>query len=194
MKTKLFSGLYSLLRTMKGDKLQIGGSEEYVDVKMLFEYAEDKVPEFAKDIGGIQKPFYRGAEDRGRIDIGRMDNEDKGKIVLAEPKPMFVAAIFQDKNQLEDVLDLSAKINAYIRGISAKGKESVLSFTEGSCPGAIKVSDLYETIGEKIQVSYKIKRGNELVGSNLELIGSLNDLDGLIVKMLSEIFKYLKEI
>src|SRR6202021_1306701 len=43
---------YSLLLGMRGARLREG---EYVDVVDLFSFAADKVPELARDIGGIQR-------------------------------------------------------------------------------------------------------------------------------------------
>lgn len=44
---------YSLLKAMKGSALRIEGSEEYIDVQRLLNFAVDEVPVLASGIGGI---------------------------------------------------------------------------------------------------------------------------------------------
>ena len=51
------------------------------DVVELFGFAADKVPELARDIGGVQRPIV--ASPRGAsFDIGRLTAAEKNKIPL----------------------------------------------------------------------------------------------------------------
>ena len=75
---------YSLLLGMRGAKLREG---EYVDVVELFGFAADKVPELARDIGGVQRPLI--ASPRGSsFDIGRLTAADREKVPLQMIKPV----------------------------------------------------------------------------------------------------------
>jgi len=171
---------YALLRGMKGECLRVDGGEEYVDVKKLFQYAEDQVPLLAENIGGIQKPFARGIEDKGSFDIGRMTGEDKAKIIISEPKPVFITAMFMDENKKYDVLKLTEKLNSHLRDISAKGKEAPLVFTEGTYPNAYSISGSYKVKEGSIIINFIILKGNEVIIENLEVSGEIDKIDDLL--------------
>ena len=172
---------YALLRGMKGECLRIDGGEEYVDVKKLFQYAEDQVPLLAANIGGIQKPFARGTDDKGSFDIGRMTGEDKEKIIISEPKPVFMACTFQDEDQLFDVLGLSNLVNAEFREITAKGKEAEFCFTEGrGYPDAYQVSGTYSVKENRVKVNYIIRKGLTRIGDKFSVQGDKNNLKELV--------------
>src|SRR5207249_9058693 len=55
---------YSLLQGMRGAKLREG---EYADVSSLFGYAQDTVPEMAKNIGGLQRPLLIARSEERRV-------------------------------------------------------------------------------------------------------------------------------
>ena len=82
---------YSLLFGMKGAALR---DDEFIDVLSLFQFAANKVPELAEEIGGIQKPEIRVPEDGKSFDIGRLDVADRDAIQLAAPKPVYVNSRF----------------------------------------------------------------------------------------------------
>jgi len=179
---------YSLLRGIKGECLRVDGGEEYIDIKRLFEYAEDQVPRLAENIGGIQKPFARGIEDKGSFDIGRMENEDKTKIVISEPKPVFMACTFQDEDQLYDVLGLSDLVNAQLREITAKGKVAEFCFTEGKgYPNAYQLSGSYSIQGNQVKVNYIIRKGTERIGDKFSIQGDKNYLKELVNRLLMDV-------
>ena len=60
---------YSLLFGIKGAALR---NSEFVDIMTLFQYSANKVPELAKDIGGVQKPEIRIPHGGQSFDIGRL--------------------------------------------------------------------------------------------------------------------------
>ena len=113
----------------------------------------------SEGIGGIQKPLYRSPGDQRSFDIGKVDDRIKRAIVISEPKPVFVAAAFQQPEQLFDVIQLSDAVNASLREISAKGKQADFLFTEAKAyPGAYRVSGNYKEEGDELVVHYVITR------------------------------------
>ncbi len=182
---------YALLRGMKGECLRIDGAEEYIDIKKLFEYAEDQVPKLAENIGGIQKPFSRGIEDRGSFDIGRMTKEDKEKIIISEPKPVFVHSDVTPGDILYKDLKLDKIIDGKLMDITSKGKSAAMVFSQGEYPGAYFIRGRYATQGENIIVDYVLVRytqeGEEIIGNKLKSTGSLNDLNFLAEEILKNI-------
>jgi len=179
---------YSLLRGIKGECLRIDGGEEYIDIKRLFEYAEDQVPRLAESIGGIQRPFARGIEDKGSFDIGRMELQDKEKIIISEPKPVFMACTFQDEDQLYDVLGLSDLVNAQLREITAKGKAAEFCFTEGKgYPNAYQLSGSYSIQGNQVEVNYIVRKGTERIGDKFSIQGDKNYLKELVNNLLIDV-------
>ncbi len=177
---------YALLRGMKGECLRVDGAEEFVDIKKLFEYAEDEVPKLAENIGGIQRPFSRGIEDRGSFDIGRMAKEDKEKIVISEPKPVFVASTFLDLKLKRDAFKLSDKINGQLRDLSAKGKEAPLIFSDGSgYPGSYQISGTYITEGNNVVVDYVVIMNDLQIGKDMQVKGNIDNIDYLIEQIIS---------
>jgi hypothetical protein len=156
---------YSLLKAMRGAALRIDGGEEYVDIQKLFQYAVDEVPKLAEGIGGIQKPLYRSPDNQQSFDIGKSDEQTKKAIILAEPKPVFVAVGLQDPIELFDKLSLSEKINAAIRENTAKGKTADFVFTEAKdYPGAYRVSGTYEQKDDQLTLKYVLIKDKVRIG------------------------------
>lgn len=156
---------YSLLKAMRGASLRIDGAEEYVDIQKLLQYAVDEVPKLAEGIGGIQKPLYRSPDNQQSFDIGKIDEETKKAIVLAEPKPVFVAVGLQDPLELFDKLNLSEKINAALRENTTKGKTADFVFTEAKdYPGAYRISGTYELKNGELSLKYVLIKDKTRVG------------------------------
>ena len=61
---------------------------EFVDVFTLFGFAADKVPELARDIGGVQRPIVASPKGGASFDIGRLTKEDKAKVPLQAVRPV----------------------------------------------------------------------------------------------------------
>src|SRR6202011_2249689 len=110
---------YSLLLGMRGAALK---EDQFVDVGTLFNFAADKVPELARDIGGIQRPVI--ASPRGSsFDIGQVTADDQGKIPLQAVRPLVLRVLFQDEEELTDVLGLGQSLDEVLRDASSRGRE-----------------------------------------------------------------------
>jgi WD40 repeat protein len=109
---------YSLLFGLKGPALRENG---YIDVVRLFQYSIEKAPQIATDLGRIQKPEMRIPSKATSFDIGKISEIDRQKIVLSQPKPVFIQSDFQEENQLFDVVELSMEVDNELRLIANGG-------------------------------------------------------------------------
>lgn len=146
---------YSLLKAIKGSALREDGKEEYVDVQKLFQFAVDEVPELSKNIGGIQKPFFKSPNNQQSYDIGKVDLSTKNKIIISEPKPVFIEAVFSDSESLYDELGLSETFNANLQENAAKGKNADIAFMRvKEYAGAYRISGSYTHNTDEIKLNY----------------------------------------
>ena len=88
---------HALLKGMRGAALD---RQEFVDVRKLFEYAADEVPQLARNIGGIQKPLIASPRGSGSFDVGQLTKEDKAKVRLAIPKPLLLRPRLTNADEL----------------------------------------------------------------------------------------------
>ena len=78
---------YTLLEGMLGPAL----AEDQVSVARLFAHAENKVPEYAKGIGGIQKPYTRrGASD---FPLGALPAQRREDVPVGRSRPVVVRSL-----------------------------------------------------------------------------------------------------
>lgn len=176
---------YTLLMGIKGAALKDDGM---IDVRKLFEFSADKVPELAKDVGGIQQPRIFGGAS---FDIGQIKGDDKTKIPLSTQKPLVLKVMFIDQNELTDKLEINNKINDVLRDISTKGKDAKVVFIDvDEFPDAYKLSGLYVTEGSNIKVTIKVSNG-KVEMKRFEIMGSINDINGLVKNIIIEAEKII---
>jgi len=135
---------YALLSGLRGAALREG---EYADVSTLFQYALDEVPKLAKGIGGIQKPLV--ASPRGSsFDIGRLTNDDKKHVPLAQIRPLILRAEIQSED-FKDTLKLQARFNAYLREQNQSTARGALMFVDADeHPDGWKLRARYRKLAE----------------------------------------------
>ncbi|GAB3914420.1 hypothetical protein GCM10028803_59850 [Larkinella knui] len=157
---------YALLKGLRGAALRREGTEEFVDVEKWLGYAVEQVPLLARDIGGIQQPFYRGIQNQRTFDIGRVTEEVKAKIRISEPKPVLLVKSFQEETQIDDVLDFKSKVESALNDlIATRGADApVLTMDAKEYPGAYTLSGRYTQRGEAVAVSCKVFRAAVSVG------------------------------
>ncbi|WP_421878552.1 caspase family protein [Marinoscillum sp.] len=134
---------YSLLFGMKGAALR---DNEFIDVLDLFQFAANKVPELAEEIGGIQKPEIRVPEDGKSFDIGRLNSADRDAIELAAPKPVYVHSRFQDESAIFDRLDLSDMVDQQLIEWSKMDDASIAFVDDKDFSGATIINGRYEEV------------------------------------------------
>jgi WD40 repeat protein len=179
---------YSLLLGMSGAALADGGS---VDVMQLFQFARDKVPEFAQDIGGIQTPTLAFPTGASSFDIGLVT--EAVHIPLEEVKPVFVRSNFQEEANFEDVVGLSLALDAYLLDASAAISSKGAIFVDANqFKGAYSIKGRYLLKGNQLQLQGGLFKNKEKV-EGFELAGSKNDVDGLIQRIITEVNRILNQ-
>jgi hypothetical protein len=101
-------------------------------VTTWFAFATDEVPQLAKDLGGIQRPMPATPKGGASFDIGQLVDEDKARIPVSRPHPLFLQSSFQDEVRPLDQLKLTARVNEALRQVSGGGPNAVLVYVDAS--------------------------------------------------------------
>ncbi len=172
------------------------GTKEYIDIKKLFEYAEDNVPKLAEHIGGVQEPFSRGINEKGSFDIGRMEQEDKEKIVISEPKPVFVKSLVAPIGIKTQDLGIDKLIDGKLMDLSAKGYNAPFIFSKGDYPEAYRIRGEYKTENNKILIEMilEVKENGDFhyFGDSFVVEGDKIYLENLVEEIIDKVNKMLK--
>lgn len=180
---------YSLLEGMKGTALRDG---KFVDVSLLFQKARDRVPELAAGVGGIQKPEVFSPYGAESFDIGELTSEDKGKILLAEAKPMVVMSGIQEENSFDDVLEMEKLVDEALRNIAAKGSAANLVFIESKdYPDAYRIRGRYEIKNNTVQIKLNLFKGKDKI-SSFELKGDKSQTSKLADDIVEKVGQLIK--
>jgi hypothetical protein len=168
---------YALLEGMKGAALR---DEQFVDVGLLFQRAVDRVPELARDIGGIQQPSV--AAPRGAsFDIGQFVAADRDRIPLSRSKPIILRPQFGNERNF-DILGLGPKVRARLREAALRPRGGGHVFVDAGpdelADGLVPVARYTTTGGGEVKVDLWLYRRSKEVFS-AELKGAHGDLDGL---------------
>ena len=156
---------YSLLFGMKGAALR---DNEFVDVLDLFQFAANKVPELAEEIGGIQKPEIRLPEDGKSFDIGRLSLSDRDAITLAAPKPVYVHSRLQDESAIFDRLSLSELVDQQLLELSKQDDAPIAFVDDKSFSGATLINGRYSETDGLIKATITFVK-NGAVSKKVEL-------------------------
>jgi WD40 repeat protein/uncharacterized caspase-like protein len=172
---------YSLLEGMCGAALQ----KDNVDVSRLFQYAADRVPELARNIGGVQRPLI--AAPRGTsFDVGRLEADDRAKVPLARVKPLVLRPTLLNQEEAEDSLQLTALLRQRLSDaslVTARGKDAAIVYVaEDEFPGAVRPTGVYTIEGDKVSVRITLKRDG-VVAARLTVEGSKGSLPALADKL-----------
>ena len=173
---------YSLLEGMRGTALREG---EFVDVSKLFRYAEDRVPELSRNIGGVQRPLV--AAPRGSsFDVGRLATEDRAKVPLALVKPLVLKPVLINQEAAEDDLQLTGLLRKRLAEASQpaeRGKiPAIVYVPEDDFPGAVRPTGVYTVGGDKVSVRLTLKRDGVVIARPM-VEGRKSDLPALAEKL-----------
>lgn len=173
---------YSLLEGMSGPALREDQSIKFVDVARLFNYAANKVNEYAEDIGQNQQPqVLTGAG----FDFGIVDANVN--IPLNKKKVVFIKSNFINLQRNRDDLKLSQQLNAYFQGATAKGTGAKYHYVDVSeYKNAYSISGIYNVKAEQITVNGSLFKGEQEVG-NFQVEGNKNKLDDIIDQILEKV-------
>jgi len=185
---------YSLLMGMRGGALK---EDQFVDVSKWFDFAADEVPQLAKNIGGVQRPekyqpcrlseqTEQACGSSASWDIGQLLGEDKARIHLATPRPMFLQSSFQDEVQPRDQLKLTGLVNEALRDVSSRGQEPPLVYVDASeFPEAYTLAGRYRVEGNTVTARVSVFKGEKQVG-NFTLTGEKGNLSKLTAEIVSQ--------
>lgn len=169
---------YSLLEGIRGAALR---EDQYVDVNKLFQYAQDRVPQLAEGIGGIQSPQVFSPQGSQSFDIGLLSDVEKKEIPIAKIRPVYIRSNFQDENEMEDVLGLGIAVDGSLQEVSAKGIEAPIIFVDvKEYPDACKLIGRYKKENGQIYLKMRKKCGAEDKIYDLKAVNA----DGLRIEIL----------
>lgn len=150
---------YALLEGMRGPALR---AEGMVDVSTLFQYAVDRVPELARDLGGVQQPLIF-APDGASFDIGRVTESVRQDMPLAELRPLLLAPTFVSAEQGYDVHGLGARFRSLLSARSRGGDVVPVVLFVDSLPGALTLSGIYSDAGGGVQLTATLLAGERVI-------------------------------
>ena len=178
---------YSLLFGMKGAALR---DNEFVDIIDLFQFATNKMPELAADIGGIQKPEIRVPADVASFDIGLLSNEHKDRIKIKSPKPIFVYSNFQDKKDFIDALDIGGVLDSKLLKLGNQPEAPIVFVDDKKFSGSNVVSGRYEEKENSIKAEVRVfKDANRVDVFDIEAGNALLLTDKILAKLLDLVEK-----
>lgn len=177
---------YSLLFGMKGAALR---DNKFVDIMQLFQFAADKVPELAENIGGIQKPEIRVPYGAQSFDIGIATEQIKNEIVLPSPKPLFLRSNFTNQVTFNDDLRLSATIDNELIDIQNRGENNVIFINASQFSDAYSLKGRYEKSTNGFHVQVRLFKGDSLLSSYEINVENVNEITALIIKKALELIE-----
>jgi hypothetical protein len=181
---------YSLLFGMRGPALREG---EFVDVGRLFSFVEDRVPELAANVGGVQSPIVARPKAGGSFDLGWLVAQDKSRIPLQIARPVIWPANFQAEEGVEDELELSEKVDGALKAAASRGREARFVFDKTrDFAGAFRLTGRYKQNQTTVKVAVVLSEKGK-VHSRFEVAGSREDLDALAAKIVQQAVDQLRE-
>jgi hypothetical protein len=160
---------YSLLEGLKGAKLHDGG---YADVGQLFDYAQDRVPVLARNIGAVQQPRALRPDIGSPFDIGLYTTEEQKLFSLPSPNPLILRPALQNKDLGFDNLKLLPALQRDLLAasyVSARGaNERSLVYVDASeMPDAYLPVGSYTVAGDKVSINLNLIRNDKRVATLL---------------------------
>jgi ribosome-associated translation inhibitor RaiA len=87
----------------------------------------------------------------------------------------------------EDI-DISEKINIKLDQLSSKSSAGNIQFTRtGDFPDAFTIKGRYILKNQKIEITYVLKKGNQIVSAQQTESGPINQLDEILDKIITNV-------
>jgi WD40 repeat protein len=177
----------SLLQGMKGAALSEG---DLVDIVPLFQYSVNQVPKLALGIGGIQKPLYSSPAGGSSFKIGHLKREDKERIVVQDPRPVFVRSnIVHHWTYRDQQYRLSAFTDEVIRTSAepdkVTGRSSIIFVDTRSFPAAYEITGSYQEYDGAIAVTVRLYEGDAEI-SQKTVSGTEDEVRAQLVTAVTE--------
>lgn len=173
---------YALLEGMRGAALR---EDDSVDVAKLVQYAADRVPQLARNIGGIQRPQV-AAPQGSSFAIGILGPDEKKRIPISMPRPLVLRPILFNPAEADDNLQLSVALRKALDRHAFQSSQVVFVDAD-ELPGAVRVTGVYQVVaGGQVNVSVTLRRDDARLATVLAT-GRLDDLRGLVANLAKEI-------
>jgi len=179
---------FSLLEGIKGVALREG---RFVDVNLLFSNSQDRVPDLAADIGGIQKPQVFSPYGSQSFDIGELSDSEKAQIQLAQPKPMFLLSVFLEMESFDDILGLENLVDERFVETASRGDQPLIFVQAKEFPGAYRIRGQYSLHENSVEVKINLFKGKTRIQS-FTANGKQDEIDALAESIVSQALSYIK--
>ena len=154
---------YSLLLGMRGGAL----TDDRVEVGRLFDFAADRVPELARDIGGVQRPVVAVPRGGQSFPLGLVTKADQSRIPLQPARPLFLRTNLVEADDFADVLGLSKRVDEVLRSGGGRGPAGGVLFVDATdLPEGFRIAGPYRVAGDDIAVTANVLRGTARVGQS----------------------------
>ncbi len=177
---------YSLLEGMKSGAALDAGN---VDVIRLFQHAERRVPDLARNLNQVQVPMQAFPKGGSTIYLGTVNG--RVTIPLDSINNIFIRSTFQDEAHFDDPLGLSSATDSYLIEQDAAGA-SFIFVDVRDFAGAYSIKGLYNTTGNELELRARLFKGKEPVGELITDRGTTNDLNSLIRRIVREATRMAK--
>ncbi|MEO8073825.1 MAG: caspase family protein, partial [Acidobacteriota bacterium] len=186
---------YALLEGLKGRALQ--NATNNIDVRLLLDYAEKRVPDLAKEMKLDQHPLIKQPSGNTFL-IGQMTDAEKQKINLPQPKPLLLRPLLTNPETGDDVLKLIPELRKRLDAASSyevtqrsgKGEPALIYIDDDSFPGAVRVTGTYTVEGENVRLKAFLRRDGNTIATLPEIAAPKNKiLDELLAIVQAEMVK-----
>ncbi len=178
---------YSLLLGMRGAALK---EDKFVDVGTLFNFAADRVPALAQNLGGIQRPVISSPKGSS-FEIGEVTADDRKQIPLRRERPLVLRTVFQEEQSFDDVLDLAKKVDEQLCAVEVRGTQGGIVFVDArALPDGYRVAGRYRIDGEKVTVSVKLSQDKKRI-LPFTISGKTTAMDDLAARVVAETEKQI---
>jgi WD40 repeat protein len=174
---------YSLLEGMRGAALR---DSSFVDVSRLFQYAADRVPVLATDIGGIQRPEISAPRGTS-FDIGQITVDDRSLVPLSPSLPILLRPAAWNSDAGFDDLGLGAALQTrLVERVADQLGGEVVAIDAEEMPGGIRTHVQYKVRGGRIRARITVVQDRRVV-VEFPLVHTVDELDLLTDEILSKV-------
>lgn len=176
---------YALLQGLRGAALDDGGA---VDVGRLFGFAADRVPDLARNIGGIQQPLV-AVPGGASFPIGQLLAEDRAAIPLAEVKPLVLGPVLTSRADDWDSLELAPLLRKALRQRAltrGNGGPALVYVDAVEMPGAVRPQGAYTIDGARVVLKVNLIRDRQNIGT-VEVEGRTDALEDLVARVAAQV-------
>ena len=178
---------YSLLLGMRGAALK---QNQFVDVGRLFSYAQEMVPQLARDVGGIQQPQVASPKGSS-FEIGQLIREDREAIPLQAARPFVLRTSFQEEESFDDVLGLGGRVDELLRDASAIPNPRFVFVDAREFPESFRLRGRYRIKDGRVTVKVRLLHQRETT-AEFSIQGRQHQIDALSGSILRELQKRLE--